>query len=103
MDDDTDQMLCVLDSIVEHKAINLTDIATRFVFWKQTIGIGIGRHTLNVLSLGDYVDNPFKASKLVWNMSNRQSATNSAIMRTAILGCWHYTDWGDVKSNTEGM
>lgn len=101
--DDTDMMLCILDSIVEHKAINLTDIATRFLHWKQTNGIGIGRHTLNVLSLGDYVDNPFKASELVWNMSRKQSAANGAIMRTAILGCWNYKDWGAVKSNTENV
>ena len=101
--DDTDMMLCVLDSIVEHKAINLTDIATRFLHWKQTDGIGIGRHTLNVLSLGDYVDNPFKASELVWNMSRKQSAANGAIMRTAILGYWNYKDWGAVKSNTEDV
>lgn len=95
--DDTDQMLCVLDSIIECKTINLIDIAKRFVVWKQTNGIGIGRHTLNVLSIGDYVENSFKASVLVWNMSKKQSAANGAIMRTAILGCWNYTDWDDVK------
>lgn len=101
--DDTDQMLCILDSIIENKAIDLTDIAKRFVAWKQTSGIGIGRHTLNVLSIGDYVENPFKASELVWNMSRKQSAANGAIMRTAILGCWNCTDWAQVKSNTENV
>lgn len=101
--DDTDQMLCILDSIIENKAINLTDIAKRFVLWKQTNGIGIGRHTLNVLSIGDYVENPFKASELIWNMSRKKSAANGAIMRTAILGCWNYTDWDQVKSNTENV
>ncbi|WP_353123425.1 ADP-ribosylglycohydrolase family protein [Dysgonomonas capnocytophagoides] len=101
--DDTDQMLCILYSIIENKAINLTDIAKRFVLWKQTNGIGIGRHTLNVLSIGDYVENPFKASELIWNMSRKKSAANGAIMRTAILGCWNYTDWDQVKSNTENV
>lgn len=101
--DDTDQMLCILDSIIENKAIDLTDIARRFIAWKQTSGIGIGRHTLNVLSIGDYVENPFKASELIWNMSRKQSAANGAIMRTAILGCWNYTDWERVKVNTENV
>lgn len=101
--DDTDQMLCILDSIIDNKTINLTDIAERFVKWKKTNGIGIGRHTLNVLSIGDYVENPLKASELVWSMSRRQSAANGAIMRTAILGCWNYTDWEQVKSNTENV
>ena len=101
--DDTDQMLCILDSIIENKAIDLADIAKRFVLWKQTNGIGIGRHTLNVLSIGDYVEHPFKASELIWSMSRKQSAANGAIMRTAILGCWNYTDWKEVKSNTENV
>lgn len=101
--DDTDQMLCILDNIIENKAIDLTDIAKRFVLWKQTNGIGIGRHTFNVLSIGDYVENPFKASELIWSMSRKQSAANGAIMRTAILGCWNYTDWEEVKSNTENV
>lgn len=101
--DDTDQMLCILDSIIENKTIDLTDIAKRFVAWKQTSGIGIGRHTLNVLSIGDYVENPFKASELIWNISRKQSAANGAIMRTAILGCWNYTDWEQVKANTENV
>lgn len=101
--DDTDQMLCILDSIIDNKTINLTDIAERFVKWKKTNGIGIGRHTLNVLSIGDYVENPLKASELVWSMSRRQSAANGAIMRTAILGCWNYTDWEQVKSNIENV
>lgn len=101
--DDTDQMLCILDSIIENKTINLTDIAKRFVSWKKVNGIGIGRHTLKVLSIGDYVENPFKASELVWNMSKKQSAANGAIMRTAILGFWNYIDWEQVKSNTENV
>lgn len=101
--DDTDQMLCILDSIIENKAIDLTDIAKRFVLWKQTNGIGIGRHMLNVLSIGDYVENPFKASELVWDISRKQIAANGAIMRTAILGCWNYTDWEQVKANAEDV
>lgn len=97
---DIDQMLCILDSIIENKSINLTDIAKRFVVWKQTNGIGIGRHTLNVLSIGDYIENPFRASDLIWNISRKQSAANGAIMRTAIIGCWNYLDWEQVKLNT---
>ena len=101
--DDTDQMLCILDSIVEQQTINLKDIANRFVKWKQTEGIGIGRHTLNILSIGDYVENPFKVSELIWNMSRKENASNGAIMRTAILGCWNYADWVQIKSNTENV
>lgn len=101
--DDTDQMLCILDSIIENNEIIPVDIAKRFVEWKQISGIGIGRHTLNVLSIGNYLDNPFKASEIVWNMSRKQSAANGAIMRTAIIGCWESHNWKQVKINTENI
>lgn len=101
--DDTDQMLCILDSIVRHREINLLDIAERFVNWKKTNGRGIGRHTLNVLSIGDYTKDPFKVSELVWTMSRKQSAANGAIMRTSILGAWDYSNWEKVRENTENV
>ncbi len=101
--DDTDQMLCILDSITANNAINLDDIAKRFVEWKQTNGMGIGQHTLNVLSIGDYVQNPFKVSEFFWNISRKQVAGNGGIMRTAILGCWNFSNWEQVKLNTENV
>lgn len=101
--DDTDQMLCILDSIVTHKEIDLADIAERFVNWKKTNGRGIGRHTLNVLSIGDYAKTPFKVSELVWNMSRKQSAANGAIMRTSILGAWDYSNWENIRENAENI
>lgn len=36
-------------------------------------------------------------------MSRKQSAANGSIMRTAILGCWNYTNWEQVKANTENV
>ena len=99
--DDTDQMLCILDSIQECKTVDLSDIANRFVQWKNANGKGIGRHTLQVLSIRGYAENPFKASELVWNISKKQSAANGGIMRTAILGCWDYSDWETMRKNTE--
>lgn len=101
--DDTDMMLCILESIINNKGVNLTDIAHRFVNWKNNNGIGIGRHTLKVLSIGDYIQNPFKASELIWNLSRQQNAANGAIMRTAIVGCWNFTDLEAIKKNTEDV
>ncbi len=101
--DDTDQMLCILDSILENREINLNDIASRFVEWKNTNGVGIGRQTLNILSIKDYAKNPFKASELIWNMSRKMSAPNGGIMRTAVVGCWNYKDWEQVRINTENV
>lgn len=77
--DDTDQMLCILDSLIDNKSVNLNDIASRFVEWKKSNGIGIGRHTLNILSIGDYTNNPLKVSELIWNISGKKSAPNGGI------------------------
>lgn len=101
--DDTDQMLCIVESLIQCKEVNLTDIAQRFVAWKKTNGRGIGRHTLNVLSMGDYVAEPFVASEFVWQMSRKQSAANGAIMRTSIVACCDYNDWEKIKENTENV
>ncbi|MDL2215369.1 ADP-ribosylglycohydrolase family protein [Dysgonomonas sp. OttesenSCG-928-M03] len=101
--DDTYQMLCILDSILENKEVNLNNIASRFVNWKNTNGIGIGRQTLNILSIRDYAENPFKVSELIWNMSRQTSAPNGGIMRTSIVGCWNYKNWEQVKINTENI
>ena len=101
--DGTDQMLCILDSLLDKGCVDLTDIASRFVNWKNTNGVGIGRQTLNILSIGDYIIHPFKASELIWNMSGKKSAPNGGIMRTAVVGCWNFTDWERVRSNTKNI
>jgi len=101
--DDTDQMLCILDSLIDNNSVNLNNIASKFVEWKKSNGIGIGRHTLNILSIGDYANNPLKASELIWNMSGKKFAPNGGIMRTAIVGCWNYTNWEQVRINTENI
>jgi ADP-ribosylglycohydrolase len=48
--------------------------------------MGIGETTYKVLSFGDYVEKPFDASKMLWNMSHQQSAANGGVMRTSIVG-----------------
>ncbi|QIK59901.1 ADP-ribosylglycohydrolase family protein [Dysgonomonas sp. HDW5A] len=101
--DDTDQMLCILNSLLEKKSIDLKNIAQRFVEWKKSNGMGIGRHTNNILSVGNYADEPIKVAQLIWNMSGMKSAPNGAIMRTSIVGCWNYSNWEQVRINTENI
>jgi len=101
--DDTEQMLCIFDSLIKHRDLNLKDIASNFVFWKENNGMGIGRHTLNLLNISEYTDKPFEASELLWNMSRKQAAPNGGIMRTSILGCWNYKNIDAVCSNAENV
>lgn len=84
--DDTDMMLCIAESIVKNKGVNLPDIAKNFKQWFMQHPIGIGRHTYKVLCLGDYTEKPQQAAELVWNMSGKKSASNGAVMRTSIVG-----------------
>ena len=79
-------MLCITESIVKNKGVNLPDIAKNFKQWFMQHPMGIGRHTYKVLCLGDYTEKPQQAAELVWNMSGKKSASNGAVMRTSIVG-----------------
>ena len=84
--DDTDMMLCIANAVIKDKGVNYTTIAHNFKDWADGEPMGIGETTYKVLSFGDYIENPFKASKMLWEMSNQQSAANGGVMRTSIVG-----------------
>lgn len=84
--DDTDMMLCILDSIVACGKVDCLDIAKRFKEWMMNGGMGIGRHTYNVMALGDYTSNPQKAAEIIWKMGKKKAAANGAVMRTSVVG-----------------
>ena len=84
--DDTDMMLCIAKAVIQDKGVNLRSIAQNFKEWADGEPMGIGETTYKVLSFGDYVDKPFEASKILWDMSHQQSAANGGVMRTSIVG-----------------
>lgn len=84
--DDTDMMLCIAEAVIEDRELNPQSVARYFKEWFLSCPMGIGRHTYNVLSLGDYVENPYQAADTVWRMSGRESAANGAVMRTSVVG-----------------
>ncbi len=84
--DDTDMMLCILDSFVACQKVDFLDIARRFKEWMMNGGMGIGRHTYNVMALGDYTSNPQKAAEIIWKMEKKKAAANGAVMRTSVVG-----------------
>lgn len=83
--DDTDMMLCIMDSFDDGR-FDTHRIAKNFKNWCDSDPMGIGSHTLKVLSMADYVDSPKEASKLWWELSRRQGAANGALMRTSVVG-----------------
>ena len=84
--DDTDMMICIANAVIKDKGVNYTSIARNFKEWADGKPTGIGETTYKVLSFGDYVDKPFDASKLLWDMSHHQSAANGGVMRTSVVG-----------------
>ena len=84
--DDTDMMLCILDSFVACRKVDILDIARRFKEWMMNGGMGIGRYTYNVMALGDYTSNPQKAAEIIWKMGKKKAAANGAVMRTSVVG-----------------
>ena len=84
--DDTDMMLCILDSFMACQKVDFLDIARRFKEWMMNGGMGIGRHTYNVMALGDYTSNPQKAAEIIWKMGKKKAAANGAVMRTSVVG-----------------
>ena len=101
--DDTNQMLCILDSLLELRTVDPNDIAARFVRWFHHDGRGIGRHTYNILRMPQYAQRPYEISEFFWKFSRCNSAPNGALMRTCITGIWDYRDEAAVYENTENI
>lgn len=99
--DDTDQMLCILDSLLDKGAVDPYDIATRFLKWFRSGGHGVGRHTYNVLRMPQYEQHPYEAAEFIWRFGRGKGAPNGALMRTCVLGIWDYRNEADVRANTE--
>jgi ADP-ribosylglycohydrolase len=98
--DDTDQFLCIMDSLLEKGKVDLMDIASRFYNWYKNEPRGIGNTTLKVLSMPQYVQYPQKAARLVWKLKGKNIAPNGALMRNAIVGIWQYNDQKEVHFNS---
>jgi len=101
--DDTDQMLCIMDSINQHHAVDIMDISRRIHSWAMNGGRGLGRTVRHVLKHKQFLENPHYASKAVWEQTNYTGAANGAVMRTSVLGIWQFHDEAAIKRNAEAV
>ncbi len=99
--DDTDQMLCIFDSLLAHRKLHLLDIADRLYQWAQSGGMGIGNTVASVVFAPGFKENPRQVSRLAWEASGKNNAANGAVMRTSILGVWDYQDLERVAHHAE--
>jgi ADP-ribosylglycohydrolase len=88
--DDTCQMLCIIESLIQFKTINVPDIAERFYQWMLKDGFGIGNQTAAVLSAYKHNKDIHTVSSQIWEKSGRRAAGNGGVMRTAPLGIYFY-------------
>lgn len=101
--DDTDQMVCILDSLIELGRLDTLDIARRFQHWGITNGMGMGYTTSTVILDPNYLDNPELVAVNYWESKGRNSASNGAVMRTSVLGVWDREDYLKVMKNAAGV
>lgn len=84
--DDTDMMLCIAHAVIEDKGVNCLNVARHFKEWRNGVPMGIGAHMHKVLTVGDYTERPFDVSRMIWEMSQQNSAANGGLMRTSVVG-----------------
>ena len=82
--DDTDMMICIAKARKDNH-FDLNKIACNFKDWFNGTPMGIGRHTFNVLSMRDYIEDPIKAADIIWRLYKCRSAANGGLMRTSIV------------------
>ena len=82
--DDTDMMICIAKAR-KNNHFDLNEIACNFKDWFNGTPLGIGRHTFNVLCMGDYTKDPIKAADIIWRLYKCRSAANGGLMRTSIV------------------
>ena len=99
--DDTDQMLCIFDSLLEQRNIDILDIARRIHDWVRNDGMGVGNTVWSVVGSRYFLSAPHFAAQYVWESSGRQAASNGAVMRTSILGLWRCDSLAEVRANAE--
>ena len=84
--DDTDMTMCIVQAIIDDRELHPLSVARNFKQWFRHVPMGIGRHTCNVLSIGDYTEKPEMVAEKVWEMSGKRSAANGGVMRTSVIG-----------------
>ncbi len=99
--DDTEQFLCIMDSLIAHQNLDELDIARRFKHWFDTNGVGIGMHTYRVLTVPEYELYPRKTSELIWKLKGKVNASNGGLMRNSIICSYQFWDLDTVLYNCE--
>ena len=90
--DDTDQMLCILESLLARGEVDPPDIGRNIARWGATSGLGIGRTVQRALDRDGFATDPIAAARQAWEDGRARHAANGAVMRTSVFGVWRLGD-----------
>ncbi|MBT9554416.1 MAG: ADP-ribosylglycohydrolase family protein [Myxococcales bacterium] len=90
--DDTDQMLCILESLIACPTVDPVDIGGNIARWAATCGLGIGRTVQRALDRNGFNTDPIAAARQAWEDGRARHAANGAVMRTSVFGVWRLDD-----------
>jgi ADP-ribosylglycohydrolase len=83
--DDTQMAVCIARSLTEKRAVDMLDIATRYIAWFQH-AFDVGNQTAAALEAIEAGANVGTAAREVWRASGRRAAGNGSLMRCAPIG-----------------
>jgi ADP-ribosylglycohydrolase len=101
--DDTDQLLCILDSLLERNGVDSADMARRIHEWAVGGGAGIGHSVSQAVTFPGYLKDPTGTAKFIWSCSGERLAANGGVMRTSVLGLWSLWSDAAVVSDSAGV
>jgi ADP-ribosylglycohydrolase len=99
--DDTEQFLCICDSILKRNEVSEHAFAEELHTWYSGNPLGIGYTVLNVVKTPQFTLSPHKAAEMYWKMKKGKVASNGGIMRTSITGIFDFWDNESIIKNTE--
>ncbi|MGI6341862.1 MAG: ADP-ribosylglycohydrolase family protein [Bacteroidales bacterium] len=99
--DDTDQFLCICNSIIKSGKVDKLSFANELYNWFKGVPMGIGQTVYKTVSTPNFTSHPHDIAEIVWKLSRGRSASNGAIMRSSILGTYEFWDSDKVIDNTE--
>ena len=85
--DDTQMAVCLARSLAEHGALDVADLARRYVAWSDH-AFDIGNQTAAALRRLEDGASPRDAGLATWRASGREAAGNGSLMRTAPIGVY---------------
>ncbi len=99
--DDTYLMLCIANSLIDNKDMDIYDLSERFCHWLQTNGKDCGNLTYDAISLMEQGFDPIDSGRHAWEKSGKNSAGNGGLMRNTPVPLFYANDFNKMIEASE--